>query len=95
MGRRLRATVGLIGLGAPLVIGSGCSEGGGSENPLDPSNSSVSTDSTSPAAIDQGDDPAASRDNVDEDRDDSGAGAPSDPNSDEGSNSGGGSDADD
>jgi hypothetical protein len=79
------AAIGLL-LATGLV--PACTDDDGGSEPVDPSNSSVSTDSTTPAAGQQGDDPRESRDNVDEDRDDSGAGAPSDPNSDEGSNSG-------
>lgn len=91
MTRRRATALAAIGLWAAIGLVPACSDDGNSD-PVDPSTSSVSTDSTTPGASQQGDDPSESRDNVDVDRDDSGAGSRSDPNSDEGSNSGAGAD---
>jgi hypothetical protein len=74
---------------ALMMGGTACTDDG-EDGPEDGVRPSVSTASTTPQAGREGDDPAESRDNVDVDRDDSGAGSPSDENSDEGSNSGAG-----
>jgi hypothetical protein len=73
-----------VTISAISLVGA-CSDDDPADDVIEPS--TVSTDSTTPGASTAGD-PDEGRDNVDVDRDDSGAGSPSDPNSDTGSNSG-------